>query len=304
MANLKIWLKATRPKIFTASIVPILIANSAAYFHLSKLHPEGLAEGEVKFSFLIAFITLICAMGIQLSSNFFNDIYDYYKGADTQKRIGPKRFVAEGIIPVQTMMKVTISLVVFIFLLGLIIVSHAGIGILFIGIISLIFAWAYTGGPFPLAYNSLGEVFVFIFFGIIAVNGAFYVQTFTLTQDVFLLSCIPGFLASNILNVNNIRDIKTDTEVNKRTLATHLGRKKAIMMYDTFLVLSYLCTLGITHILQSFYLFLPFLTIPLAYKISKNLHTLSDEKLNIVLTQSGIFILFFGILLSVGYLLS
>ena len=186
----------------------------------------------------------------------------------------------------------------------MIIVNHAGYGILVVGIISLISAWAYTGGPYPIAYNGLGEVFVMAFFGIVAVNGAFYVQTFTFTQDVFLLSLIPGFLASNILNVNNIRDIETDIKAGKRTLASRLGRKNAILMYDLFLVLSYLCVIGITHLLQSFYLFLPLLTAPFAIKISKNLHTFPDEKLNIILIQSGIFMLLFGLLLVIGYILT
>ena len=150
---------------------------------------------------------------IQLVSNFYNDIYDFYNGADTAERKGPKRLVAEGIIPVKTMIKVTTTLVIVTFLLGLVIVNHAGWEILVVGIFSLIAAWAYTGGPVPIAYNSLGEVFVVIFFGLVAVNGAFYVQTLSFTPDVFLLSIIPGLLASNILNVNNIRDIETDTKV-------------------------------------------------------------------------------------------
>lgn len=301
MSKVKIWIEATRPKIFTASIVPVIIANAAAYYHIT--HQTIPCEGQ-NINFLIAIVTLICAMGIQLTSNFFNDIYDFYKGADTKERKGPKRLVAEGIIPVQTMTKVTISLVIFIFLLGLIIVNHAGYGILVVGVISLISAWAYTGGPYPIAYNGLGEVFVMAFFGIVAVNGAFYVQTFTFTQDVFLLSLIPGFLASNILNVNNIRDIETDIKAGKRTLASRLGRKNAILMYDLFLVLSYLCVFGITHLLQSFYLFLPLLTAPFAIKISKNLHTFPDEKLNIILIQSGIFMLLFGLFLVIGYILT
>ncbi len=301
MSKIKIWIEATRPKIFTASIVPVIIANAAAYYHIS--HKSIPCDGE-NINFLIAFITLICAMMIQLVSNFYNDIYDFYNGADTAERKGPKRLVAEGIIPLKTMIKVTTSLVIITFLLGLVIVNHAGWEILVVGIISLIAAWAYTGGPFPIAYNSLGEVFVIVFFGLVAVNGAFYVQTLTFTPDVFLMSIIPGLLASNILNVNNIRDIETDAKVGKRTLASRLGRKNAIIMYDILLVLSYLSVIGITHLLQSFILFLPFLTLPFAYKISRNLHTLPDEKLNIVLIQSGIFMLIFGILLVLGYLFS
>lgn len=302
MSKLKIWFEATRPKIFTASIVPVIIGNAAAYYHLNNYNVE--IYPNVHYNLFIGFITLICAMGIQLTSNFFNDVYDFYKGADTKERKGPKRLVAEGIIPVQTMIKVTLGLVVFTFLLGLIIVNHSGWEILLVGIISLISAWAYTGGPYPLAYNSLGEVFVLLFFGLVAVNGAFYVQTGFFTIDVFILSFIPGYLASNILNVNNIRDIETDIKADKKTLASRIGRKKAIFLFDILLILSYINLLLCAFFVKSTFLILPLITIPFAMMLSKDLHNLHDEKLNPVLIKNGIFMLFFGILVVLGYLLS
>ncbi len=312
MSKFKIWFEATRPKIFIASIVPVIIGNAAAYFHVNNTYLDDILEvsptlGSIinqEYSLFIGIITLICAMGIQLTSNFFNDIYDFYKGADTKERKGPKRLVAEGIIPVQTMMKVTLGLVVFTFLLGLIIVDHRGWEILIVGVISLISAWAYTGGPYPLAYNSLGEVFVILFFGLVAVNGSFYVQTGMLMPDVLVISFIPGFLASNILNVNNIRDIETDQKVGKTTLASLIGRQEAIILFDVLLVVSYLSIILAAFMINSSFLYLPFISIPFAIMLSRDLHKLPDEKLNPVLIKSGIFMLIFGILVVLGYLLS
>lgn len=310
MSKFKIWFEATRPKIFTASIVPVIIGNAAAYYHLNNHLNQHLHNSNVEiypniqYSLFIGIITLICAMGIQLTSNFFNDIYDFYNGADTKERKGPKRLVAEGIIPVQMMMKVTLGLVGFTFLLGLIIVEHSGWEILVVGVISLISAWAYTGGPYPLAYNSLGEVFVILFFGLVAVNGAFYVQTGVFSKDVFFLSFVPGFLASNILNVNNIRDIETDKKVGKITLASRIGRKNAILMFDLLLVLSYISVILTSLQINSYYILMPLLSLPFAILLSKDLHKLPDEKLNPILIKSGIFMLIFGILVVAGYLLS
>ncbi|NTV92692.1 MAG: 1,4-dihydroxy-2-naphthoate octaprenyltransferase, partial [Chlorobiaceae bacterium] len=151
LTPLAAWLLAIRPKTLPAGAVPVLLGSA-------------LAAADGRFMLLSALIALFCALGIQIATNFINEIYDFRKGADTAQRLGPTRTVAAGIISEKTMIRVSASLLGVVFLMGLVLVYTAGWPILLVGVLSMLFAWAYTGGPYPIAYSGLGDVFVFVFF--------------------------------------------------------------------------------------------------------------------------------------------
>ncbi|MGB5287985.1 MAG: 1,4-dihydroxy-2-naphthoate polyprenyltransferase, partial [Ignavibacteriaceae bacterium] len=204
------WLLASRPKTLLAAVVPVLVGSA-------------LAISIGKFYLPYSIVALLCSILIQVGTNFTNDLYDFLKGADNQKRKGPVRVLISGLISAKEM-KIAIVLVFGIaFLLGLYLVHSAGILILWVGIISIVAGIIYTAGPFPLAYNGLGDLFVFLFFGVVGTMGTFYVHTQEISLLSFLVSIPVGALTTNILIVNNYRDIEEDREANKRTLAVLLG---------------------------------------------------------------------------------
>ncbi len=207
----KAWFLACRPKTLPAALAPVLMGSAAAY-------------RDEAFDAPAAILALICALLIQITTNFANDYFDFKKGADTAERIGPRRAVQSGWISPSTMLRATLLLIGITFLLGLILVAKAGLPILLIGLASLVCAVAYTAGPFPLAYRGLGDLFVFLFFGLAAVNGTYYAQALRWSPTALYASLPAGFLSTAILVINNFRDIDTDAKVGKRTLAVRLGR--------------------------------------------------------------------------------
>lgn len=288
--KIKIWIDALRPKTLAAGAVPVLVGSSLAY-------------SVDKLNILIAMITLLCSVLIQISTNFFNEVYDFKSGADDHDRIGPKRQVASGEISPNVMLSVSYILLVITFGMGLILVDYAGIEILFIGIISLIFSFLYTGGPYPLAYKGLGDIFVFIFFGLIAVNGTYFIQTGELSNLSMMSSIAPGLLSANILNVNNIRDIHTDPKAGKITLSYRLGRINAIRMYWISTAMCYLLQLVLLITENNLLFLLPLLSLPLAIKLCIDIYTKSGAELNKVLALTGLLLLVFGILSSLTFIL-
>lgn len=205
------WLSATRPRTLPAAIAPVLVGSALAYH-------EG------RFHALAALLCLVFALLAQIAANFANDYFDFLKGADTSKRVGPKRAVASGWITPGAMRNATISVCAVAFLVGLCLLPFGGWPLLVIGISSLICAVAYTGGPYPLGYHGLGDLFVFIFFGLIAVSATAYVQC-GYFQFLWLLPATAiGLLSVNILIVNNYRDLETDVVAGKRTLVVRFGR--------------------------------------------------------------------------------
>jgi len=186
----------------------------------------------------IASVTLITAVLIQIGTNFANEYYDYLKGADTNERIGFLRATSAGLIAPEYMKWATIGTMIAAFLIGLILVWHGGWVILAIGLLSLFFGYAYTGGPYPLAYNGLGDLFVMIFFGIVAVNGTYFLLTSAVSYPVFIASLSCGALATNILVVNNLRDTDTDRKVGKRTLGVMFGDSFLRFEYTVLLIVA------------------------------------------------------------------
>jgi 1,4-dihydroxy-2-naphthoate octaprenyltransferase len=218
MSSFNYWLEAMRPKTLPAAVVPVLLASSVAY-----------ADGG--FDWRAAVICVLFALLIQVGTNFANDYLDGVKGTDTEARLGPRRAVAAGLIAPAAMKRATVVVLAVGFCVGLGLIPFGGWWLLAVGVASVICAWCYTGGPYPLAYNGLGDVFVVLFFGFVAVGYTYYVQTGTISRDVLLLGFGCGLLVNNILVVNNYRDLDEDRAARKRTLVVCFGRRFAQLQY-------------------------------------------------------------------------
>jgi 1,4-dihydroxy-2-naphthoate octaprenyltransferase len=201
---------ASRPRTLTAAAAPVLLGT-------------GLAIGSAEFRFVPALSALLGALLIQIGTNLANDYYDHLRGGDAEDRVGPVRVTQAGILPPKTVRNGAFLVLGLALLLGTYLVWVGGTPILVIGLVSLVSAVAYTGGPFPLAYHGLGDVFVFVFFGLVAVGGTVWVQALSYRPEVFLAGVGMGALATAILVVNNLRDLETDGRAGKRTLAVRLG---------------------------------------------------------------------------------
>ena len=218
VSKVHIWLEATRPKTLPAAITPVLLGTAAAW-----------ADGG--FDWRAASICLAFALLVQIGTNFANDYLDGIKGTDTEERIGPRRAVASGLVAPQTMKRATFFVLALAFCVGLGLIPFGGWWLLAVGVASVLAAWGYTGGPYPLAYNGLGDVFVILFFGFIAVGCTYYVQVGRVTPDVLLLGLGCGLLVNNILLVNNYRDVAEDLAAGKNTLVVRFGRGFALKCY-------------------------------------------------------------------------
>lgn len=291
MSSLRNWLLATRPKTLPAAVIPVALGSAMAY-----------ADGG--FHAISALVALVCALLIQISTNFINEVYDFRSGADSVDRVGPTRAVAAGNISERAMIIASWIVVLICFVCGLYLVDRAGWEILIVGLVSLFFAWAYTGGPYPLAYKGLGDIFVFLFFGLVATCGTYYVQAHTLHIHVLFLALVPGALSTAILEVNNIRDIETDARVQKRTLAVRLGRNKAVLLYYGLLAMAYSVPPHLFFWRYSAWSLLPMLTLPLALKLMINVRTKTGPELNAVLAGTAGLLVVFGVLAILGFVLN
>lgn len=285
------WILASRPKTLLAAVVPVVTGTSIVSY-------------ETKVNILASAIALICAVLIQVGTNFVNDLYDYLSGADNKDRKGPTRALASGLLSVSEMKAAIIIVFVLTFLLGLYLVYISTWITLLIGLLSIFAGIAYTAGPYPLAYNGLGDVFVFLFFGIIGTVGTYYVQVVDVSALVLWSSIPVGALITNILVVNNYRDIDEDREVGKNTLAVKMGKKFTRYQYLTFMILSYLILFVVYFTFnQRIYVFLPMLTLPLAIKLIRMIFSYSGEMLNKTLELTAKLSAFYGFLFAVGIVL-
>ena len=284
------WMMAVRPKTLPAGAVPVVVGTA-------------MAAADGKFLPAAAFIALLCALGIQVATNFINEIYDFRKGADTAERLGPTRTVAAGFITEKTMIAVSVALLVAVFLLGLYLVYLAGWPILLIGLLSMFFAWAYTGGPYPIAYSGLGDLFVFVFFGLVAVGGTYYVQAGEITFPVLTAAVAPGIFSVNILLVNNIRDIHTDRKVGKMTLPARIGGGNARWMYFGLTVVAYFVPVWTWMTGYSVWVMLAWLSLPLAAGQVRVLFRNEGRALNEVLAGTGKVMTLHGLLFAAGLLI-
>lgn len=286
------WINSARPKTLAAAFVPVIVGAGLAFNH-SVFNP------------VITLIVLICTLLIQIGTNFANDYFDFRHGADTDDRIGFTRATASGKIAPEGMLKAAVFTFVLAFIFGLYLVFHGGWIILAIGVASILFGLAYTGGPFPLAYNGLGDVFVFIFFGIIAVTGTYYINALQWSAESFWASLAVGALCTNILVVNNLRDAETDAAAGKRTLGVILGDNALRVEYTLMLCIAF--AIPPHFYVQENYesaIFLPFLALPFAAYLLKAIWTVHDKRiLNKTLEQTAQFMTLFGLLFVGGLIL-
>ncbi len=213
-ANLQVWWSAARPRTLPAAIAPVVVGSALAW------------RDEV-FESVAAGLCLGFALLVQIGTNFANDYYDFVKGADTAARVGPRRAVAAGLIAPATMKAAMWGVFAAAFVCGCGLLWWGGPWLLAIGVASIGCGIAYTGGPFPLAYHGLGDVFVFLFFGLVAVGATYFVQAGAWTGEALVAGTAVGLLAANILVVNNYRDVETDAAAGKRTLVVKWGRRAA-----------------------------------------------------------------------------
>lgn len=292
-SKFKLWLSAARPKTLAAAIVPVLVGASLAW-------------SDQLFRIDTTLVALFCAFAIQIGTNFANDYFDFIKGADTDERLGFERATAAGLIKPETMKMATILTMLTAFLAGLYLVWVGGWIVLAIGLASLLFGVLYTGGPYPLGYNGLGDLFVFIFFGFVAVMGTYYVNALEWSVLSAWASIPVGALCVNILVVNNLRDVEQDRVANKRTLGVMFGETALKAEYLGMLVISFV-TLAVLYMQYAFtaWIFLPLLSLPEAYRLTRVIFTNTDKRLlNDTLGHTARYMFIFGVLMSAGILLS
>jgi len=291
---MRIWLMAARLRTLPAAIAPVLVGTALAYTLEDVFRPGA---------FVAAMLGSIL---IQVGTNLSNDYSDARRGADTEDRLGPVRVTAGGLVPPKQVLMATYITFGLAALCGVYLVAVAGIELLFVGIASIAAGVLYTGGPRPYGYEGLGELFVFLFFGIVAVAGSTFAQTESWPWEAFVLAVPVGLLAAAILVVNNVRDMDTDKRAGKRTLAVRLGRERgralyAAMIYGSYLVAPLPWLLGPL----SPWLLLAWLTLPLAAKLVRTVRGHADgPTLNEALAQTGMLQLAFCLLLSAGVLAS
>ncbi len=209
--SLRTWLLAARPKTLTAAVVPVVVGT-------------GLAVGEGMAVLWPALAALAGAVLIQIGTNLTNDYYDFRKGADTHERVGPTRVTQSGLIAPQTVLAAGAACFTLAVAVGISLVARGGWPFVVVGLASVLAGWAYTGGPYPLGYHGLGDLFVMVFFGLVAVPGTFYAQALQLAPAVWPAAVAVGATGTMILVVNNLRDMETDARAGKHTLVVRFGR--------------------------------------------------------------------------------
>jgi 1,4-dihydroxy-2-naphthoate octaprenyltransferase len=290
---LRIWAMAARPRTLPAAVAPVLVGTA-------------LAGSEGTFRPLAFIAALVGSVFIQIGTNLSNDYSDARRGADTEDRLGPVRVTARGLVaPRQVLLATWLAFAVAV-AAGSYLIALTGWELLAVGVASILAGVLYTGGPRPYGYEGLGELFVFLFFGVVAVVGSYYVQTEELRALAFELAVPIGLLAASILMVNNVRDIDTDARAGKRTLAVRLGRERARRLYTGTLLLAYVATVAIVVSGEgSAWLLLACASLALVPPLTRAVATRVDgPALNRALAGSGRLLAVYSLLLSAGLLLS
>lgn len=290
-SSLMIWAMASRPRTLTAAILPVVVGTA-------------LARGDGAFRLLPALAALLGAIAIQIGTNFANDYFDAVKGADRERQ-GPIRVTQAGLVTRRQIRSATAIACGIAFLCGIYLVAVAGWPIAAVGILSLLSGLAYTGGPFPLGYHGLGEIFVFVFFGLAAVGGTYYVQALRVTPLVILLACPIGLLSTAILVANNLRDAETDRRSGKLTLVARHGRTFGRIEYSALLATSFAIPVALV-LARSLPIggLLPLLGLPLAAPLVRRcFRAIGPEEHVRLLVGTSRLLLVFGLLLSLGVIL-
>ena len=289
---LRIWAMAARPRTLPAAIAPVLVGTA-------------LAGSEGDFRPLAFCAALVGSIFIQIGTNLSNDYSDARRGADTEERLGPVRVTAGGLVPPRKVLVATWLAFAIAVAAGAYLIALVGWELLAVGAASILAGVLYTGGPRPYGYEGLGELFVFGFFGIVAVTGSYYVQTEELSWLALGLSVPVGLLAAAILVVNNIRDLDTDRRAGKRTLAVRLGRDRARRLFVLTVTLPFAIVVALAVIETRPELLLALLPAPLVLPLVRTVSSRTDgPSLNRALARCGALLALFSLLLSAGLLLS
>lgn len=282
------WVLAARPKTLPAAFCPVLVGTAVAETS-GGLHLPAAAAA------------LLGAAFIQIGTNLANDVFDFEKGADKADRLGPRRAVQAGLLsPREVRWGMTVAFFAA-SVTGLYLALHAGPAVLAIGVFSILSGLAYTAGPWPLAYTGLGDLFVLLFFGFVAVLGTTFVQT-GVVPELAVWAAVPvGALSTAILVVNNVRDRRQDVRAEKRTLVVRFGRRFGELEYLALLLLAYATPAAMFTLGRSgAAVLLPLLTLPLAVRLSLRLRRQEGAPLNAVLAGTAGLLLLYSVLFSVG----
>jgi 1,4-dihydroxy-2-naphthoate octaprenyltransferase len=286
--SVRAWILAARPATLTAAFAPVAVGTACAW-HVDAFRWEA------------ALAALLGAFLIQVATNFANDMYDFQKGADTEARLGPVRAAQAGLLTVAQLRRGIIITFAFALAIGVYLTWLAGPVVVIIGLSSIAAGLAYTGGPFPLAYNGLGDAFVMLFFGFVAVSGTAFVQALSVPSVAWLASVPIGALATAILAVNNVRDFEGDASAGKRTLIVRFGRRAGVVEYAVLLAIAYatpvvMVLVGWTRA----WVFLPFLTLPWALSLARSVARDRGVVLNETLGGTAKLLSVYGMLFAIG----
>ena len=289
--TLQPWVLAFRFKTLTASLVPVMVATALCW-------SLNLFE-----AWWISVCALLCALCVQIATNLLNDAIDFKKGADTKNRLGPKRATQSGLLS----QRQTLTMGVFFLLLACVfgwpLILRGGWPILALGLVSCFLAYGYTGGPFPLAYIGLGDLFVILFFGLFAVVGTAYLHCLEVTPSMTIAGLQVGFLSTILIAINNLRDSKTDKEVCKKTLAVRFGDKFARLEILILTLLVYTLNFYYLVFLSRTYVAITFLVFPFGVFIVNQVYRVQKRELNKILGLSSFHQLVFALLLCLGLVL-
>jgi 1,4-dihydroxy-2-naphthoate octaprenyltransferase len=292
MANLNTWILAIRPKTLPAAAGPVLVGTALAF------SDQGLVILPAVCALCIAFL-------LQIGVNLANDYFDSVKGIDTQERLGPQRVTQSGLIAADRVRAVMWGVLGLAVVLGLVLILRGGWPVFFIGLACILAALGYSGGPYPLASHGLGDLFVFIFFGLVAVCGTYYVQMLRVSWHVFAVAAMVGLPITAIIVVNNLRDIGTDQKAGKNTLAVFLGKKGSKLEYTLLLLFAFGLPLLFWIIgWFSAWILLTWLCFPLCWGLIRRVwNSPISPALNTVLARTAAFSLLYNLLLSIGIIL-
>jgi len=273
------WILAARPKTLSASVVPVLVGTALAH----------------RIDWTIFFCALFGAVFIQIGTNLVNDALDFKRGADTAERLGPIRVTQAGLLRANAVLRGAWICFFLAALCGVPLIIRGGWPIVIIGVASIFAAYAYTGGPYPLGYHGLGEIFVLIFFGVVAVGGSYYVQRLAIDLRALIAGVAVGLLAVALLAINNLRDIDSDRGSQKRTLIVRFGERFGRFEIAACVVLAF--------VLIAFINLVPLAALPLAALLIRCLWRSRRAELNRCLAMAGALQWAFGILFVLGSLL-
>lgn len=289
--NLKPWILAARPKTLPISFIPIMVGTT-------------LSLGAVQsIDWILACLALLFSIFIQIGTNLVNDALDFKKGSDTSARVGPKRITQSGLLSFKQVLQGGFFAFALAILFGIPLVWHAGFPLLIILFLSVFCGYIYTGGPWPLAYHGMGEIFVFLFYGLISTSSVYYLQTGFIDIHCLVAGIQLGLLACVPIAINNLRDIVSDASSNKRTFAVRCGKEIARIEIALFILIPYL--IGFYWVMEGFPLMalLPFFSLPLSLKNVKLIfQTEPSAQYNALLGISVFNMLLFGVSLVAGYI--